>query len=62
MQVWDYRNCMPKSGISVSLADKFPVFQKVRLQIGMENVVNDMSSICDASWTYCDLLVSMLYW
>lgn len=53
---------MPKSGISVSLADKFPVFHKVRLQIGMENVVNDMSSICDDSWTYRDLLVSMLYW
>lgn len=62
MQVWDYRNCMPKSGTSLSFEDKFPVFQKVLLQMGMENVVNDMPSISDDSWAYRDLLVSMLRW
>ncbi|KAJ8622932.1 hypothetical protein MRB53_031461 [Persea americana] len=55
-EVWDYRNCMPKSGPSLSFEDKYPVFQKVRLQMGMENVVMDMPSISDDSWAYRDLL------
>lgn len=53
---------MPKSRTSLSFEDKFPVFQKVRLQMGMENVVKDMPSISDDSWAYRDLLVSMLRW
>ncbi|XP_058087049.1 protein PHYTOCHROME-DEPENDENT LATE-FLOWERING-like isoform X2 [Magnolia sinica] len=55
-EVWDYRNCMPKSGSDISSGNKFPIVQKVRLRMCTENVVKDMSSISDDSWTYSDLL------
>lgn len=58
-QVCDYRSCMLKFRNSNSSGDEFPRVQKVCLRMGMENVVKDMPSISDDSWTYNDLLVSL---
>ncbi|XP_077220193.1 protein PHYTOCHROME-DEPENDENT LATE-FLOWERING-like [Tasmannia lanceolata] len=55
-EVCDYQNCMPKSGDSIAAGTEFPYVQKVRLQMCMENIVKDMPSISDDSWSYIDLL------
>ncbi|XP_026656752.2 protein PHYTOCHROME-DEPENDENT LATE-FLOWERING-like [Phoenix dactylifera] len=55
-EVRDYRSCMSKFRNSDSSGDEFPRVQKVCLRMGMENVVKDMPSISDDSWTYNDLL------
>ncbi|KAK1268664.1 hypothetical protein QJS04_geneDACA017604 [Acorus gramineus] len=56
-EVWDHRNCMTKLGSAdPSSHIKFPRVQKVCLKMGMENVIKDMSSMSNDSWTYRDLL------
>nr|CAD1842759.1 unnamed protein product [Ananas comosus var. bracteatus] len=55
-EVWDYRSCMTKLGDNEPSGDEFPKLKKVNLRMGMENVVKDMLSIADDSWTYNDLL------
>ncbi|XP_020270636.1 uncharacterized protein LOC109845778 [Asparagus officinalis] len=55
-EVWDFRACMSKLGNNDYLEDEFPKVQKVYLKMGMENVVKDLPSILDDSWSYNDLL------
>ncbi|KAF8390075.1 hypothetical protein HHK36_024596 [Tetracentron sinense] len=55
-EIRDYRNCMPQQGDTVSSGKNSPVVHKVCLKMCMENVVKDISSISDDSWTYKDLL------
>ncbi|KAL6007378.1 hypothetical protein ACLOJK_032875 [Asimina triloba] len=55
-EVWDYRNCIPKTGTAVSSGNKFPVVQRVCLRMCTENVVKDMLSVSNDCWTYSDLL------
>lgn len=51
---------MTKLGDNEPSGDEFPKLKKVSLRMGMENVVKDMLSIADDSWTYSDLLVRLL--
>ncbi|KAG9449010.1 hypothetical protein H6P81_008975 [Aristolochia fimbriata] len=55
-EVQDYRHFVPNPETSISMGNGSPIVQKVRLQMCMENVVKDMQSISDDSWTYGDLL------
>ena len=59
MQIRDYRYICSQNGDNARV-DKSPVMSKVALQMCMENVINDISSISDDSWTYSNLLVSRL--
>lgn len=57
LQIQDYRNCLfHKEGFGST--QKSPIVHRVILQMCMENVVKDMVSMSDESWTYKDLLVS----
>ena len=55
-EVRDYRKGSPISGDSVSSGESFPVVQKVLLRPTMENIVKDISSMAEDSWTYSDLM------
>ncbi|XP_068643870.1 protein PHYTOCHROME-DEPENDENT LATE-FLOWERING-like [Aristolochia californica] len=55
-EVQDYRNFAPEPGNPVPMGNGHPIIQKVHLQMCTENVVKDMASISDDSWTYGDLL------
>ncbi|KAA8529094.1 hypothetical protein F0562_034107 [Nyssa sinensis] len=53
--VCDYRNILSQKG-GTACKEKSPIIYKVALQMCMENVVKDILSISDDSWTYNDLL------
>ncbi|KAJ4709841.1 Spt20 transcription factor [Melia azedarach] len=54
-EIRDYRHCSyEKAGITCVVNS--PVVHKVLLQMCMENVVKDILSVSDDSWTYKDLL------
>ncbi|KAF6158376.1 hypothetical protein GIB67_022456, partial [Kingdonia uniflora] len=55
-EVRDYRKCMPRFGCDVSSRGKAPTIHKLRLEMCTENVVKDISSFLDESWSYNDLL------
>lgn len=57
----DFRKCTSEAGFTVSSSNGFPVVHKVQLRMSLENVVKDIPSISDTSWTYGDLMVSMNY-
>ncbi|XP_008782992.2 protein PHYTOCHROME-DEPENDENT LATE-FLOWERING-like isoform X1 [Phoenix dactylifera] len=52
-EVRDYRKCISESGSAV---DGFPIVNKVRLRMSLENIIKDISLISDDSWTYSDLM------
>lgn len=60
----DYRNCGSDPGVNNgSSADaSTPITTKIRLKMSLENVVKDIPSISDSSWTYGDLMVSIIYY
>jgi hypothetical protein len=60
LQVQDYRKCASKQGSSIPSMDGLPIVNKVRLTMSLENVVKDIPLISDNSWTYGDLMVSVL--
>jgi len=60
LQVQDYRKCASKQGCSIPSMDGLPIVNKVRLRMSLENVVKDIPMISDNSWTYGDLMVSVL--
>lgn len=60
MQVRDFRNCLIQMGESTSDVKKSPIAHKVLLKMSMENVIKDVSSMSDDSWSYKDHLVSIL--
>ncbi|KAK9277475.1 hypothetical protein L1049_007019 [Liquidambar formosana] len=55
-EIRDYRNCLPHRDDTAVSASIFPTVHKVLLQMCMENVIKDISSMSDDSWTYKDLL------
>jgi hypothetical protein len=61
-EVRDYRKGSPISGDSVSSGESFPVVQKVLMRPTMENIVKDIASMAEDSWTYSDLIVSHGSW
>ena len=60
MQVRDFHNCLVQVGDSTSHVNKSPIVHKALLKMSMENVIKDISSMSDDSWTYKDLLVGIL--
>lgn len=61
LQIRDYRNCLSQKAGTV-LAETSPTIHQVFLQMCMENVVKDILSISNKSWTYEVLLVSKHDW
>lgn len=59
-QVRDYRKCASEPGPGSQLTNGCPIVSKVRLRMSLENVVKDIPTISDNSWTYGDLMVSIL--
>ena len=59
LQVHDYRRCSSDKGSSVSAESS--TVSKVCLKMSLENIVKDIPSITDKSWTYGDLMVNMIY-
>lgn len=59
LQVRDYRRCSSEKGSGVASTDGSPTVSKVRLRMSLENVVKDIP-FSDKSWTYGDLMVSMI--
>lgn len=55
-EVRDYRKGSPISGDSVSSGESFPMVQKVLLRPTMENIIKDIVSMAEDSWTYSDLI------
>ncbi|GFZ16026.1 hypothetical protein Acr_25g0004350 [Actinidia rufa] len=55
-EIRDYRNIFPRNGDIASSMENSPVIHKVVLQMCMESVVKDISSISNDSWTYNDML------
>lgn len=60
MQIRDFRNCLVQMEDSTFHVEKSPIVQKTLLKMSMENVIKDISSMSDGSWTYKDHLVSTL--
>ncbi|XP_008243430.1 PREDICTED: uncharacterized protein LOC103341667 [Prunus mume] len=54
-EIQDYRSCFIQ-GRAADSTKKIPTVHKVLLHMRMENVVKDILSISDASWTYNDFL------
>lgn len=61
LQIQDYRNCLSQKAGADS-AETSPTIHKVLLHMSMENVVKDVLSISNESWSYEDLLVSKYAW
>ncbi|KAE9605816.1 hypothetical protein Lal_00025579 [Lupinus albus] len=55
-EVRDYRRCSSERGAGVVFADSSPTVNKVCLKMSLENIVKDIPSITDKSWTYGDLM------
>jgi hypothetical protein len=60
LQVRDYRKCALDQGSGDPSTNGSPAVNKVRLKMSLENVVKDIPSISDNSWTYGDLMVSTI--
>lgn len=56
LQIRDYRKCSFEKG-GTSAIDNSPLVHRVPLHMCMENVVKDILSISNDSWTYKDILV-----
>ncbi|ONI31553.1 hypothetical protein PRUPE_1G319400 [Prunus persica] len=54
-EIQDYRGCFIQ-GRAANSTKKIPTVHRVLLHMRMENVVKDILSISDASWTYSDIL------
>ncbi|KAF7027075.1 hypothetical protein CFC21_039147 [Triticum aestivum] len=55
-EVRDYRSFL--SNGDNSSEDDFPIMNRIALRLGTECVVNDLSLIADASWTYHEKLIA----
>ncbi|XP_048561262.1 uncharacterized protein LOC125542321 isoform X2 [Triticum urartu] len=55
-EVRDYRSFL--SNGDDSSEDDFPIMNRIALRLGTECVVNDLSLIADASWTYHEQLIA----
>lgn len=61
LQVCDYRKCSSEKGASVVPVENSPTVNRVCLKLSLDNIVKDIPSITDKSWTYGDLMVSIIY-
>ncbi|GAB4850017.1 hypothetical protein Ancab_029315 [Ancistrocladus abbreviatus] len=55
-EVRDYRKCNSVSGSGIPTIDGSATSVKILLKMSLENVVKDIPSITDESWTYGDLM------
>ncbi|KAK6914660.1 Spt20-like, SEP domain [Dillenia turbinata] len=55
-EVKDYRKLAQEGGVNGPSVDGSPTITKVRLWMSLENVVKDIPSISNNSWTYGDLM------
>ncbi|WJZ80435.1 hypothetical protein VitviT2T_000354 [Vitis vinifera] len=55
-EIRDFRNCLVQMEDSTFHVEKSPIVQKALLKMSMENVIKDISSMSDDSWTYKDHL------
>ncbi|XP_058743756.1 protein PHYTOCHROME-DEPENDENT LATE-FLOWERING isoform X1 [Vicia villosa] len=55
-EVRDYRRLSSEKGAGMVSADSSPTIDKVCLKMSLENIVKDIPSITDKSWTYGDLM------
>ncbi|KAJ1401093.1 hypothetical protein SESBI_29103 [Sesbania bispinosa] len=55
-EVRDYRKCSSEKGAGVVSTESCPTVNKVCLKMSLENIVKDIPSITDKSWTYGDLM------
>jgi hypothetical protein len=60
LQVRDYRRCSSEKGAGIVSVESSPTVNKVCLKMSLENIVKDIPSITDKSWTYGDLMVSII--
>jgi len=60
LQVRDYRRCSSEKGAGIASVESSPTVNKVCLKMSLENIVKDIPSITDKSWTYGDLMVSII--
>ena len=60
LQVRDYRKCAVDQGSGDPSTNGSPVVNKVRLKMSLENVIKDIPLISNNSWTYGDLMVSIV--
>jgi len=60
LQVRDYRRCSSEKGAGFASVESSPTVNKVCLKMSLENIVKDIPSITDKSWTYGDLMVSII--
>lgn len=59
----DYRKHEYEQGFNSTSSPMagFPIFKKVRLRVTLENVVKDVSLVSNDSWSYADLMVSIMF-
>lgn len=55
-EVRDYRRCSSEKGAGIVSVESSPTVNKVCLKMSLENIVKDIPSITDKSWTYGDLM------
>ncbi|AET01824.2 protein PHYTOCHROME-DEPENDENT LATE-FLOWERING isoform X2 [Medicago truncatula] len=55
-EVRDYRRCSSEKGAGIASVEISPTVNKVCLKMSLENIVKDIPSITDKSWTYGDLM------
>ncbi|PNY13724.1 protein FAM48A, partial [Trifolium pratense] len=54
--VRDYRRCSSEKGAGTVSVESSPTVNKISLRMSLENIVKDIPSITDKSWTYGDLM------
>ncbi|KAK6931566.1 Spt20-like, SEP domain [Dillenia turbinata] len=55
-EIRDFRSVLQQKGSMPSVANLSPIVHRVQLRMSMENVIKDISSVADDSWTYRDIL------
>ena len=60
LQVRDYRRCSSKKRAGIVSVESSPTVNKVCLKMSLENIVKDIPSFTDKSWTYGDIMVSIV--
>jgi hypothetical protein len=60
LQVRDYRRCSSEKGAGAVSVETSPTVNKICLRMSLENIVKDIPSITNKSWTYGDLMVSII--
>jgi len=59
--VHGYRRCPSEKGADIVSTESSPTVSKVSLKMSLENIVKDIPSLIDKSWTYGDIMVSITH-